>query len=248
MQSKPDKSKTLLFKLRKRLLRPFWQLRDLLFPRKYRPKKYWKARHAQHGFTLRGVGNWTHSNEENEKSYLEAKAIFLNLCAQQNIDFKAAKMLDIGCGTGFYAEVFRDNGGKNYVGIDITNQLFKGLRNKFPDFTFKKCDIAKQNLKDKFDLIIMIDVTQHIVDDKRFTFAMRNIRSHLGENGVFIVTSDLSDRLIQSQPHVVARPIAYYHREFPDYFFSQPLQFRGKFIFAIKKDSTPTPNDLPPPD
>lgn len=149
-------------------------------------------------------------------------------------------MLDIGSGTGFYAKTFLENGGKQYLGIDITDVLFNQLRQELPEFQFRKLDISIQKLNGnlQFDLIVMIDVTQHIKNDDKFFFAMQNIRSHLSEGGILIVTSWLSEKARHSF-YEVSRSINAYEREFPGYVFSKPNPFRNKFIFSIRDSKLP---------
>ncbi len=237
MENKSDKRQNVLYRIRKLVLRPFWQLRDIIYPPKYHPEKYWKARHRKHGFSLRGVGNWTRSNEENEEKYIRERAIFLDFCKKQGIDFKSVRILDVGCGTGFFAEAIRENGGTDYLGIDITDELLEGVAGKFPGFRFKKLDVAKDEMQGEFDLIIMISVAQHIVDEKRFSFAMQNIRRHLSENGTFIVTLWETDTYVHPNPHVVGRPVTYFQKEFEGYWFSEPERFGSKNLYAIRKYS-----------
>jgi SAM-dependent methyltransferase len=225
----------ILKKILKIPFRPYWWLRSRIYRPAYKPKKYWKNRFSKYGFDMRGVGNCTLSLQENETVYLEAREVFLSFCNREKIDFSCVNALDVGSGNGFYANIFFENGGQNYLGIDITNKLFPELRKKFPNFEFRKSDITKQRLTSQFDFIIMIDVTQHIVDDDKFSFAMQNIRSHLADDGVFIVTSRLVDKRMQVAQHVVARTLDYYKKEFPDDLFSQPVPFRDKFIFSIRK-------------
>ena len=235
MDNKCDKRPSVLYRIRKLVLRPFWQLRDIIYPRKYRPEKYWKARHRKYGFNILGVGTCTRSEEENEQRYIRERAIFLEFCKKQGIDFKNVRILDVGCGTGFYGEAIRENGGTDYLGIDITDELFKGVTEKLPGFRFKKLDVAKGKLQGEFDLIIMISVAQHIVDEKRFSFAMQNIRRHLSENGTFIVTVWQADNYVQSNPHVVNRPVSYFQKEFEGYWFSEPEPFGSNDLYAIRK-------------
>ena len=175
------------------------------------------------------------SSVENEKMYQQARETFEELCTQEGINLPNAKILDIGCGTGFYAEVFRSYGNKNYLGIDITDQLFFKLKNEFPSYRFNKLDITKDTIDERFDVIIMIDVSQHIVDDMLFSSAMKTIYSCLSENGTFIVTSWLSDQFKKKRPYEVERPISYYKKEFMNVNFSNPLPFRDKYIFTIRK-------------
>lgn len=237
MDSKTDKGPSVLYKLRKFLLRPFWKLRDIVYPQKYRPEKYWKARHKKHGLDFRGVGNWTQSNEHNEQEYINERAIFLDFCKKQGIDFKGLRILDVGCGTGFFAEAILDSGGTDYLGIDITDELLRKVGEKLPDFRFKKLDVAKHELEGEFDLIIMISVGQHIVDEKRFSFAMQNIRRHLSDNGIFVATMWGSDEYVHPSDHVVYRPVRFFQKEFEGFRFSDPEQFGLKHLYSINKIS-----------
>lgn len=204
-------------------------------PPEYNPSEYWKTRHEKYGTDLRGVGVCNISQEENEEMYRQAKVIFLDYCRSHEINFENAHALEIGCGTGRYTGIFNEAGGTDYTGVDITDTLFDGLREKFSDFRFCMLDITKQQLQDNYDLIIMIDVTQHIVDDDDFYAAMENIRSHLNQGGTFIVTAWLTDERIMRTYYEVSRPLTYYKKAFPGCKFTEPVDFRWKYLFSIKK-------------
>jgi len=204
----------------------------LLHKSKYVPDEYWKNRLSNYGLDLRGVGNCTLTHDENISIYSEARDVFLKLCRQQKVDFSNVRALDIGCGTGFYAQAFMDNGGKCYQGIDITDALFDKLQSMMPDFKFRKLDITSEKIDNIYDFIMMIDVTQHIVDDEKYSFAMKNIKSHLANGGIFIVTF-WEDH--GNAPHVKTRPFSDIQNEFSDCEIGQPLPFRDKSIVAIKK-------------
>jgi len=211
-----------------------YQARRYLTPNGHNAEQYWQDRLSKYGFDLKGVCRIDLPYKENAKQCLKAKEHFLSLCYAEKIDFRKCRMLDIGCGTGFYARIFLESGGRQYLGVDITEVLFSKLRQDFPEFKFQRLDIATESLDGQFDLIIMIDVTQHITKDDKFSFAMQNIKSHLSEGGVFIVTSWVSSKARRSF-YEVSRPLEAYKKEFPDYRFSKPLPFRDKFIFSISK-------------
>ena len=200
----------------------------------YNAERYWRKRFIKHGFNLLSVGDDSVSESENERTYLNGKEAFLSFCQEEKINFENSYMLDIGCGVGFYTRIFLEKGGKKYLGVDITDTLFDGLKREFPGFQFRKLDISAQPLEDKFDLIIMLDVTQHIINNKKFSFAMQNVKSHLKDQGVFIVSSWLDDRARHSFCET-SRSIGAYKKEFPGYRFSSPVPFRNKFIFSIRK-------------
>lgn len=202
----------------------------------YNAKKYWRDRLSHYGTSLKGVGNKYQTEQQNKESYEQAKKTFLSLCKKEKVDFSYIRFLDVGCGAGFYAQLFSENGGRNYTGVDITDSLFATLRAKFSRFHFIRLDVTEQPLPGIFDVIIMIDVTQHITTAEKFSYAMQNIGNHLGEGGVFIVTSWLKGD-IKRGFYEVSRSLQRYKREFPGYAFSDPLPFRDKFLFLIRKDN-----------
>lgn len=154
----------------------------------YDAAKYWHDRFSKYGLSLKGAGNEGISEEENEKIYAEAAKVFTDLCRKEDIDFHNVSVLEIGCGTGFYTQLLHDLGVKSYTGVDITDVLFPKLRKKFPRFKFIKKDVTSDKLEGKYDLIIMIDVIEHIVKESKLSFAMENVKNCLSHNGVFIVT------------------------------------------------------------
>jgi glycosyltransferase involved in cell wall biosynthesis len=200
----------------------------------YDPREYWSQRHRRFGLNARGVGNCTLSENENSEVYRQAKRVFLDYCRSNGISFQGASVLDIGCGNGYYTEICSELGVGHYTGLDITDTLFPPLQYRFPSYRFCQLDITCQPPDSSFDLILMIDVTQHIVDDAKFSQAMRNIHDHLKDNGIFLVTSWLSPQRIQRGPHETARPLEFYQREFPECEFLEPVAFRDKSLFAIR--------------
>jgi len=201
----------------------------------YNAKKYWKARHQKFGFDRRGVGNKNLSDKKNREQYEQALSVYIEICNENLIEFENISVLDVGCGSGFYTKLFVEQGCRNYLGIDIVDVLFNDLRNKYPSCTFKIIDITKDLIEGMYDLISMIDVTQHITNEKKFAFAMQNIRSHLNSNGLFIVTSWLAKKNINSF-YEKSRSLEDYKRFFHIDRFSEPRRFRDKYIFSIRKE------------
>ena len=206
----------------------------------YDAKEFWGDRLSNYKFDLRGAGDASLSREENERMYAAARETFLALCRRDSISLATARVLEIGCGTGFYTGILRDSGVTEYHGVDITDALFPALREEFPDFEFRQRDVTEHPLDGTYDLVAMIDVTQHITTPEKFSFAMQNIRDHLGESGTFIVTSWL-DEGVRESFYEVSRSIEAYRKEFPGYSFSEPASFRDKFIFSIR----PAPPENP---
>lgn len=75
------------------------------------------------------------------------------------------KVLDAGCGTGFYVEsIINACGEKNYVGIDVTSKMVEFCKHKFPSITFLQGNILDLNMiqDNAFDVVINPDVLIHI--------------------------------------------------------------------------------------
>src|SRR5690606_14103796 len=117
----------------------------------------------------------------------------------------------------------------------ITDTLFLELKKAYANFSFLVKDVTNSKILQKYELVSMIDVSQHITDNKKFSFAMSNIRQALKENGALIITSWLNNSTRNSL-YEKSRGMEYYKREFPGFYFSEPKKFRDKYIFVVKKN------------
>ena len=95
--------------------------------------------------------------ESNDFSYY-SKEISVKLLKTIGNDLslaKGAKILDIGCGAGFYTDLFRQIG-YNPVGIDISQIAIEKARSKYPDLDFDVVDALNLPYDKKcFDVIFM---------------------------------------------------------------------------------------------
>ena len=103
------------------------------------------------------------------------------------------KILDIGSGTGhwidFYTGILEVN---SITGVEISGISVKALETKYKDKKNTKIldgDISNADfeLNETFDLINAIGVIFHIVEDKAWKTAVRNLNKHLNPNGIIIV-------------------------------------------------------------
>ncbi len=186
----------LLIKLRKDPLRLLRQVifKIFIFPFKYGrtdgydARKYWEDRFKKYDpQSLRAVGDEGLTEEDNQKAREKALAIFKNICAQEHIDFPKTKICEIGCGTGFYTHFFFASGAKDYLGLDITDARFPYLKSKYPDYRFVRKDITRDPLEETFDLIVMIDVIQHIVHPDHVLKAMDTLKQRLAPEGILLL-------------------------------------------------------------
>lgn len=229
-----------------RLLRnPFIFIRNALYKTLIAPLKYshgddydagryWRDRFAKHGTSLRGPGDEGLSEEDNRKAYDEAGRLFIELCAREGIDFENAVVLEIGVGTGFYTGLLRQAGVRKYFGVDITDVLFPGLSEEYPDFEFTRKDVTSDGIEGKFDLIVMMDVVEHIVNESKLTSTMENIKGCLSEGGVFIL-SGIREKAKKHLFYNYSWPPDEIIQRFPGYDVKGPIPFRENNLMIIRK-------------
>lgn len=98
----------------------------------------------------------------------------------QNKNFK---ILDIGCSTGSLLSVFKSNGYSNLFGIDPSSECSR-IADKLYGITIITSTIYNLNSTEKFDLIILSAVLEHLVD---FDYSMQKIRALLNDDGLLFI-------------------------------------------------------------
>jgi len=107
------------------------------------------------------------------------------------------KILDYGCGAGAGLYYCIKEGYMNITGIDINEtavELSSKLAGKFRVFLVSE----EFTTNDKYDLILLIDVLEHIKKEKISSF-LSNINSMLNQNGMLIIRTINANCPIASQ-------------------------------------------------
>lgn len=126
----------------------------------------------------------------NEQVYTTEKYVIPFI--RQAIDFNSiTSVLEIGCGEGGNLKPFIDLGYK-VTGIDISSSKIEHAIKFFQDhpqrlnarFITNDIYLAENDLNEKYDLIIMRDVIEHIHDQSRF---MDFVKRFLKPEGVFFL-------------------------------------------------------------
>jgi len=155
--------------------------------KRYSAEKYWRNRFRKFGMSLQASANRQLTEQENEIFYRATTQSFLAVLEQENIDLSGCRVLDIGCGTGYYTRFFQQQDVCDYTGLDITDFLFPELRKAFKEYRFLKHDITKEPLVGIFDCVIMLDVIEHIIDISSLDFALHTVLEGLSDRGVLIL-------------------------------------------------------------
>lgn len=120
------------------------------------------------------------------------------------------RVLDIGCGSGFYTQFWQAKGVRNYVGVDISARTIEHLTELYPDYHFVRADISEPladalNSVEPFDVITIFDVLYHIVDDQRVGTAIRNVGALTAADGRLLIMDQLCKHDYQVSRHVKYR-------------------------------------------
>lgn len=100
------------------------------------------------------------------------------------------KVLDLGCGIGITTEHIKSLGVSKVIGVDLSPELIKYAKSTVKDVEFIVHDITNVNVGDKFDVISLCDVMEH-VPRERYEDLFGVIRKHLKKQGiVFIAIPD----------------------------------------------------------
>lgn len=162
----------------------------LIAPRRYAvgddydAARYWEDRFRKHGPSLASVGDEGMNETEIRSAYGSQAGEVFAMLERAGIALAPARLLEIGCGNGYYAERLRERGVTRYQGMDITDAFFPLLRERFPGYDYAKGDISAVSLAGAFDVVLMIDVIEHIVTGAKLDSALANVSAMTARGGV----------------------------------------------------------------
>jgi SAM-dependent methyltransferase len=105
---------------------------------------------------------------ETHKHYTEAKHYFLwSIIAYLITRDGVRSVLDLGCGSGQFADLLRDRGIREYRGVDFSRKRVEWARQHCLDFTFVVEDVLRTDLFKKFDYdaVVCAEFLDHAQSD-----------------------------------------------------------------------------------
>jgi SAM-dependent methyltransferase len=153
----------------------------------YDAQRFWADRFRKYGTGLRGSGDEGLSEAQNRLGYEQAGAVILDAMEKRGVALSSAAVLDVGCGPGFFTELLHSAGVGSYTGVDITDQLFADLRARFPDYRFEQKDVTSGGVEDTYDVVMMIDVAEHIVSTEAFDRCIANLAKAVAPGGLLLI-------------------------------------------------------------
>jgi 2-polyprenyl-3-methyl-5-hydroxy-6-metoxy-1,4-benzoquinol methylase/glycosyltransferase involved in cell wall biosynthesis/GT2 family glycosyltransferase len=98
---------------------------------------------------------------------------------------RSSKILDLGSWTGSIANEISLMGFNNITCVDISKKVVEKGSKTFPHLNWIQSDVEELKLNEKFDIIIMMEILEHVVDAERLIDRLKLI---LNENGIIIFT------------------------------------------------------------
>lgn len=121
-----------------------------------------------------------YSTEKQKIIDTAAKTVVLDLLG--NIEGKS--ILDCGCGTGRFADIFARSGA-NAIGMDISENMLSIAKRKVPFAKFIRGDVFSLPFKEKkFDIVVCSQVLTHLHKYKEPLLEMKRV---MKENGTIII-------------------------------------------------------------
>jgi len=170
----------------------------------YEPATYWDTR-LRRNFSLRGVGHHLYAEHYNSWVYrAKARALRKALPAPG----PGATALDVGSGVGWVVRQLL-GAGYDVVGCDISPYAVGQLSATFPDQEFFQLRLGEDTLPDDvcYDVVTILDVTYHIVDDALWTRGVRDLAAALRPGGQLVVIDAFGAETRDPAAHVRFRSL-----------------------------------------
>jgi SAM-dependent methyltransferase len=174
-------------------------------------RTFWESR-LDEDWSETGVGYRALGRRFNTWIYRIRREVFLREAGALDLDWPRTRVLDVGSGTGFYVQAWRDLGAASVTGCDLTQAAVDRLRMRFPNARFHRLDIADPGdtlAAGAFDVASCVDVLFHISDDERYVAALESIARAVRPGGYFVLSENFVHRSVERSPNQVNRTIGW---------------------------------------
>jgi SAM-dependent methyltransferase len=120
---------------------------------------------------------------EEHHPWYQARMVLIREIIENNV-LKNSNILDFGCGSGAVLEMLKKIGYTNLRGLDVSSDFIKIAKKRGLKADLIKSDHVNLGSK-KYDLILLLDVLEHVENDKAL---LRKMKSSLRKNGRILIT------------------------------------------------------------
>ena len=111
------------------------------------------------------------------------------------------QVLDIACGSGYGTKMLKEGGALQVDGVDIDEDVieYASYRNKAEGVFYYVGNAQTYRSEKKYDVIVSYETVEHVADFKQY---FENISANLNEDGIFIVSTPISDMDFNPKPYL----------------------------------------------
>lgn len=167
---------------------------------------YWKER-VSGRMGLGAVGHRSLGPDYNQWIYQRRVDVLGSVCDDLLNIGDGSRVLDLGCGSGFYEAFWQSREIRHLTGVDISAQNISAIQLLYPEYRFIEADLSKRNtvLGEQYDVVTLFDVLYHLVDDEDAVRALGYVAAHLSQNGHFLIFDQLLKQDYSLRKHVKFR-------------------------------------------
>jgi SAM-dependent methyltransferase len=156
--------------------------------------EWWEERHRDHrGFDA--VGYAGAGEAYNSWLYRVRRHLFRRHVAP--LARPESSVLDVGSGTGFYLELWREAGVGSIAGSDVSETAVRRLRERLPGTRIERFDIAGPAValpQGQFELVSAFDLLFHLIDDGAYRRALANLAHLVRPHGTLVISENFRRR------------------------------------------------------
>jgi SAM-dependent methyltransferase len=195
-------------------------------------KDYWESLHRKN-YGLTSVGYIGVGKPFNAWMYRVRRRVFRKTMQPFLPERNDLEILDIGSGTGFYLERWRELGFQKVSGSDVSEMAVERLRERYPAFDIAQLDIGEDPAGltgRRFDIVSIVDVLFHITSERKYRQAFLNLAKLVKPGGILVFSENFVHQTGPREAQQVNRSIAEIGSLLENAGF-EPLARRPMFVF-----------------